>query len=166
MMHLCLVIIPVSGLFAYSSCRHAVGENPGLLKASCIKATLVYAHLGDCPEMLLWLVVVFLGQRSMEASNADSRAPQTKMSAVINIQSQSNYWQKVEIFFPGAKEKITSSLLILFQPCDFFFLHNELHMNEQRCGQMTLKKGACCEKANMLALIPVFQEHFKSLSDE
>lgn len=121
MMHLCLVIIPVSGLFAYSSCRHAVGENPGLLKASCIKATLVYAHLGDCPEMLLWLVVVFLGQRSMEASNADSRAPQTKMSAVINIQSQSNYWQKVEIFIPGAKEKITSSLLILFQPCDFFF---------------------------------------------
>ena len=61
MTHLCLVIIPVSGLFAYSSCRHAAGENPGLLKASCITATLVYVHLGDCPEMLLWLVVGFLG---------------------------------------------------------------------------------------------------------
>ena len=45
-------------------------------------------------------------------------------------------------------------------------MHNELHMNEQRRGQMTLKKGACCEKANMLALIPVFLKHFKSLSDE
>ena len=33
---------------------------------------------------------------------------------VINIQSQSNYWQKVELFIPGAKEKITSSLLIPF----------------------------------------------------
>ncbi len=47
MMHLCLVIISVSGLFAYSSCRHEAGETPAF------KSPVHHDHFRICASWRL-----------------------------------------------------------------------------------------------------------------
>lgn len=75
-------------------------------------ATLGYERLGDCPEMLLWLVAVLwteinwgsAGSRGYKmVSDAASRTLQHKKrkSALIIIQALA----KMELFILGAREK-------------------------------------------------------------
>lgn len=110
MTHLCLVIIPVSGLFAYSSCRHVAGETPAF------KSLVHHDHFRICASWRLsWNAFMSCcglldgdqwrlcrKREIQDGIKCWLQTPAEKLSAVI-FQFQNNCWPRGNYLFPEPK---------------------------------------------------------------
>lgn len=112
MTRLCLVIIPVSGLFAYSSCRHVAGETPAF------KSLMHHDHFRICASWRLsWNAFMACcglldgdqwrlcrKREIQDGIKCWLQTPAEKLSAVI-FQFQNNHWPRGNYLFPEPKGK-------------------------------------------------------------